>query len=129
MAEDTKPEAKPVAPKPSVPAMPPAATAPWWAVWGLGYTIVIALIALAGLIVWRAQDSSQYAQMVVTAMISLATGAVGYYFGSSSGSDKKDTAIANMSPGPGPNAAPDSQATADALNAAEALRNKLGAAQ
>lgn len=74
-----------------------ADTTPWWAKWVLGYTFVVALIGVAGVIIWRSPDASQYAQIVVTAMITLGGAVVGYYFGSSSGSDKKDSTIASTS--------------------------------
>lgn len=111
-------------------------TVPWWATWVLACVVLIVFSAMAGIVLWRTEDASQYAQSVVVAVVGLVTGATGYYFGSSSGSDKKDStnremaaALATSAPVAVPAPADTDADTAEALNAAELLRNKLGAAQ
>lgn len=72
-------------------------TAPWWAVWGLAYSVLVVFSAIALWVVYKSTDTSQYSLAVVTAFIALVTGATGYYFGSSAGSDRKDSTIASTS--------------------------------
>jgi hypothetical protein len=107
----------------------------------MGYTILLGFIALAGMIIYRSPDASQYAQIVIAATITLATTSVGYYFGSSSGSDKKSDVIASDSANKSASLANSTPAltpapittqttpqdTADAAAAAEALRLKTAA--
>ena|ERR1700722_5000114 len=107
---------------PTIPAAPPLL--PWWVVPSIAYTIVMAFIGIAFVIVLRATDSSQYAQLVIAAIITLATGATGYYFGSSSGSEKKDTTIAASSAALA-TSAPATVSTAEPSDAEKALADRV----
>ena len=78
----------------TIPIASPDAPLPWWVKPLFAYTILVAFIALGALIIYRSDE--KYEQMVLTALIALTTGGMGYYFGSSAGSDKKDATNAGM---------------------------------
>lgn len=101
----------------------PDRQAPWWAVWVLAYTVLLAFIAAIFVCLFRGDADN--AKNLLIALISVTIAATAFYWGKSSGEDKKADLLAASTPPPSP---ADSQATADALNAAEALRLKTGAA-
>lgn len=117
----------------TTPIAPPSAPLPWWVVPGMVYTIILAFLAFAGIIVWRQED--KYEQIVLIAVIGLTTSGIGFYVGSSKASESKDStiagtaaALATSSPAPTQTDEVDPKIIADASTAAEALRKKLGAA-
>lgn len=91
----------------------------------MAFTIIFAFIGVTIVIVERADKD--FEQLVIGALIALVTGATGFYFGSSSSSQKKDdvtaaqnqtaiAALATSAPVPAPS------------DAAAALATKLGSA-
>lgn len=103
----------------------PSTPLPWWVVPGMAYTLLVAFIGVVILIVVRAED--KYEQIVLVALIALVTGATGYYFGSSAGSEKKDTTIASTSAALA-TSTPTDASSSEPSDAAKALDAKLQAA-
>lgn len=56
--------------------------------------MLFGFLGVVFIIVVRADD--KYEQMVIVALVGLITGAIGYYFGSSTGSTKKDDTTAAL---------------------------------
>lgn len=104
---------------------PAPAPLPWWVVPGIAYTLVLAFIAVVMVIVLRSED--KYEQIVLVALISLVTGAAGYYFGSSSGSERKDSTIAGTAAALA-TSAPVMTSLSEPSDAAKATDAKLAAA-
>lgn len=97
------------------PLPPPSTPAPWWSVIGLCYLVLI-IFAIALLQVIRLKEMQLLSNMII-AIIGFVGGGLGFYWGSSSSSAKKDdanTALALAT------TAPTSTAPSDAAKALDA---------
>lgn len=79
---------------------------PWWVLPSLGAAVLV-IFATALALAFIMGNETQETTML-TATVTLATGVVGYYYGSSASSAKKDAALANAA---GPTAPPSGGAT------------------
>ncbi len=74
----------------STPLPPPTTPAPWWAVIGLAY-LAMFVFTIALVEVVRLKEMQLLSNMII-AVIGFVGGGLGFYWGSSSGSAKKDDA-------------------------------------
>jgi len=65
--------------------------------YSIGAIIVVGFFIVLGILIFRGRpDDSQTVSLLVGALISMTTGVIGYFFGSSSSSAKKDQTINNI---------------------------------
>jgi hypothetical protein len=114
------PTVVPEAPSPA-PATPPL---PWWVVPSLAYLMVLIFAAALAASCFLGNDTLR-TQMFSTS-VALAVGAAGFYFGSSKGSQDKDSTIAAQ--GASLATSTPAEIPQSAAQVAEALRQKTGAA-
>ena len=88
---------------------------PWWAVWAMAYTVILAFIA--AIFVFRDPDNSK---TLLIALVTLTTGAAGFYWGSSKDTESNTAALATSTPAQPLTAHDEAEANA----AADALKAK-----
>jgi hypothetical protein len=102
---------------------PPTQPAPWWAIIGLAYFVLI--IFAVGFLLILQKGEMQLSSNMIIAVIGFVSTGLGYYFGSSSSSNKKDDANTALGMAHAVNAA-NATGPTEPSDAEKALATKLG---